>query len=117
MSKTTPATLALHRAGVAFEIVTYEYDPSADRVGMQAAEALGAAPAIVLKTLMAEVDGKPVCVVLPSDREIAMKALARTMGKDPQANVSAVRQAVGDYLRGWVPAQWVTPIETKSLLI
>ena len=35
---------------------------------MQAAEALGGEPRRVLKTLMAEVDGKPVCVVVPSDR-------------------------------------------------
>ena len=80
MSKTTPATLALHKAGVEFEIVTYEYDPNADRIGMQAAEALGAEPAIVLKTLMAEVDDKPVCVVVPSDREVSMKKLAAAFG-------------------------------------
>jgi Cys-tRNA(Pro)/Cys-tRNA(Cys) deacylase len=30
----------------------------------------------VLKTLMAEVDGKPVCVVIPADREVSMKKLA-----------------------------------------
>ena len=30
----------------------------------------------MLKTLMAEVDGKPVCVVVPSDREVSMKKLA-----------------------------------------
>ena len=30
----------------------------------------------MLKTLMAEVDDKPVCVVVPSDREVSMKKLA-----------------------------------------
>jgi Cys-tRNA(Pro)/Cys-tRNA(Cys) deacylase len=34
----------------------------------------------VLKTLMAEVDGKPVCVVVPSDREVSMKKLASAFG-------------------------------------
>jgi Cys-tRNA(Pro)/Cys-tRNA(Cys) deacylase len=34
----------------------------------------------VLKTLMAEVDVKPVCVVVPSDREISMKKLANAFG-------------------------------------
>jgi Cys-tRNA(Pro)/Cys-tRNA(Cys) deacylase len=43
---------------------------------MAAAEALGEEPHRVLKTLMAEVDGKPVCVVVPSDREVSMKKLA-----------------------------------------
>jgi len=29
-----------------------------------------------LKTLMVEVDGKPACVVVPSDREVSLKKLA-----------------------------------------
>jgi Cys-tRNA(Pro)/Cys-tRNA(Cys) deacylase len=80
MSKTTPATLALSQAGIAFTTATYAYDPTADRVGLQAAEALGVPPSIVLKTLMAEVDGKPVCVVIPSDEEVNMKKLAAAFG-------------------------------------
>jgi len=76
MSKTTPATLALQKAGVAFSLHAYDYDPSAERIGLQAAEAIGEPPSRVLKTLMAEVDGKPVCVVVPSDREVSMKKLA-----------------------------------------
>ena len=76
MSKTTRATEFLAKAGVAFTIHTYEYDPNAESVGLQAAKALGEAPERVLKTLMAEVDGKPVCVVVPSDREVSMKKLA-----------------------------------------
>ena len=44
MAKTTPATLALSKAGVGFELHPYDYDPDAPRVGLQAAEALGIAP-------------------------------------------------------------------------
>jgi Cys-tRNA(Pro)/Cys-tRNA(Cys) deacylase len=77
MSRTTRATLALHKAGIEFTVHEYDYDPDAPRIGLQAAEALGVAPDAVLKTLMAEVDGKPICVVIPSDREVGMKALAR----------------------------------------
>lgn len=80
MSKTTPATLALSTAGVAFTLFPYDYDPDAPRVGLQAAEALGKNPEQVFKTLMAEVDGKPVCVVVPSDCEVSMKKLATTFG-------------------------------------
>jgi Cys-tRNA(Pro)/Cys-tRNA(Cys) deacylase len=80
MSKTTPATLALTKAGIAFETAIYDYNPDADRVGLQAAEALGVSPSVVLKTLMAEVDGKPVCVVVPSDEEVNMKKLAAALG-------------------------------------
>jgi Cys-tRNA(Pro)/Cys-tRNA(Cys) deacylase len=80
MAKTTPATLALDRAGVAYELHTYDYDPDAPRVGLQAAESLGVPPERVLKTLMAQVDGKPVCAVLASDQEVAMKKLAAAVG-------------------------------------
>jgi Cys-tRNA(Pro)/Cys-tRNA(Cys) deacylase len=80
MSKTTRATQALSRLGVKFALHGYDYDPDADRIGLQAAEALGVEPQRLLKTLMAEVDGKPVCVVVPSDREVSMKKLAAAFG-------------------------------------
>ena len=80
MSKTTRATQALQRAGVAFTVHTYDYQAGAERIGLQAAEALGADPRGVLKTLMTEVDGKPVVVVLASDREVSMKKLAAAVG-------------------------------------
>jgi Cys-tRNA(Pro)/Cys-tRNA(Cys) deacylase len=90
MSKTTPATLALSTAGVAFTLFPYDYDPDAPRVGLQAAEALGMSPDQVFKTLMAEVDGKPVCVVLPSDCEVSMKKLAATFGGKSAAMMKPV---------------------------
>jgi Cys-tRNA(Pro)/Cys-tRNA(Cys) deacylase len=80
MSKATRATQMLDKAGVAFTVHSYDYDPDAERVGLQAAEALGEAPERVLKTLMALVDGKPVCAIVPSDREVAMKRLAAAAG-------------------------------------
>src|ERR1700719_3969553 len=80
MSKSTRATLALNKVGVNFTLHSYDYDPDADRIGLQAAEALGVEPRRVLKTLMAEVDGKPVCVIVPSDREVSMKKLAAAFG-------------------------------------
>jgi Cys-tRNA(Pro)/Cys-tRNA(Cys) deacylase len=76
MSKTTRATQALSKLGAAFTLHTYDYDPDAESIGLQAAEALGIAPQRMLKTLMAEVDGRPVCVVVPSDKEVSMKKLA-----------------------------------------
>lgn len=80
MSKTTPATLALTKAGVAFTLASYDYDPNAERVGLQAAEAMGVPSDIVFKTLMALVDGNPVCAVVPSNEEINMKKLAAAFG-------------------------------------
>ncbi len=99
MSKTTRATQALAKAGVVFTVHTYDYDPGADRVGIQAAEALGEDPARVLKTLMAEVDGKPVCVIVPSDREVSMKKLASAF-KGKSANM--MKPADAERLTGFV---------------
>lgn len=80
MHKTTPATIAIAKTGLPFMLASYDYDPDADRVGLQAAEAMGVEPGVVFKTLMAEVDGKPVCVVVPSDEEVNMKKLAASVG-------------------------------------
>src|SRR4029077_12782368 len=70
MAKGTPATVALTKAGVAFTLHQYDYDPNAARIGMQAAEALGVDPARLLKTLMAKAGGAVVCVLVPSDAEV-----------------------------------------------
>jgi Cys-tRNA(Pro)/Cys-tRNA(Cys) deacylase len=80
MSKTTRATQALQGAGISFTVHTYEYDSNAERIGLQAAEAIGAEPASVLKTLMVLVDNKPACVILPSDQEVNLKKLASVLG-------------------------------------
>jgi Cys-tRNA(Pro)/Cys-tRNA(Cys) deacylase len=80
MSRTTRATQALEKLGMKFTLHSYDYDASAERIGLQAAEALGVAPGRMLKTLMAEVDGKPVCAVVPSDCEVSMKKLAAAFG-------------------------------------
>jgi Cys-tRNA(Pro)/Cys-tRNA(Cys) deacylase len=77
----TRATLELEKAGIAFTVHAYAYDPNAPSVGLQAAaEELGEAPQRVLKTLMALVDERPVCVIVPSDREVSMKKLAAACG-------------------------------------
>ena len=103
MAKTTPATLALQKAGVEFVLHAYAYDPDAPRIGLHAAESLGVDPARVLKTLMAEVDGKPVCAVLASDREVAMKRLAQAAGgKSAQMMKPADAERITGYHVGGV---------------
>src|SRR5262249_13346706 len=76
MARGTPATVALEKAGVAFTLHEYDYDPVAASIGMQAAQALGVAPSRLLKTLMARAGGMIVCVLVPSDREVSLKKLA-----------------------------------------
>jgi Cys-tRNA(Pro)/Cys-tRNA(Cys) deacylase len=103
VSKTTRATQFLQQKRVSFTIHTYDYDPNADRIGMQAAEALGEDPSRVLKTLMALVDGKPVCVVVPSDREVSMKKLAAAFGgKSAQMMKPADAERATGYVVGGI---------------
>lgn len=86
-----------------FTVHSYDYDPNADRIGMQAAEALGELPARVLKTLMAYVDRKPVCVILPSDREVALKKLAAAAdGKSAQMMPPADAERISGYKVGGI---------------
>ncbi|MCK7472704.1 MAG: aminoacyl-tRNA deacylase [Rhodopseudomonas palustris] len=81
MSKTTRATQALDKLKIDFTLHPHHSTgPNADSIGLQAAAALGVPASCVLKTLMAEVDGKPMCVVVPSDREVSMKKLAGAFG-------------------------------------
>ncbi|NDV99048.1 aminoacyl-tRNA deacylase [Salipiger sp. PrR002] len=80
MSKGTPATQALTRAKVAFELLEYDYVSGQAQIGLHAAEAIGWDPDKVLKTLMVEVDGKPCCAVIPSGASLSMKRVASAFG-------------------------------------
>ncbi|RVU14681.1 Cys-tRNA(Pro) deacylase [Methylobacterium oryzihabitans] len=105
MSKTTRATQALVRAGVPHSVHAYAYDPDAPRIGLQAAEALGVAPAQVFKTLMALADGKPVCALVPSDREASLKKLAAAFGAKSAAMMrpADAERATGYHVGGISP--------------
>ncbi|MBW3603581.1 MAG: Cys-tRNA(Pro) deacylase [Actinobacteria bacterium] len=77
---TTPATLALDAAGVAFRAHPYEHAPRADSFGLEAAVALGVEPERVFKTLLAEVDGELVIGIVPVTARLHLKSLAGAAG-------------------------------------
>ena len=114
MSKVTRATKALEQAKIAFTVHTYDYDPDADKVGLQAAEALGEEPMRVLKTLMTLVDGKPACVIVPSDREVSMKKLAAAFkGKSAEMMKPADAERMTGYKVGGIsPFGQMKPVRT-----
>jgi len=80
VSHTTQGTLRLDKLNMAYALHPYTYDPAAPRVGLHAAESLGIDPAQTFKTLMLELDGKPVCAVIPSDAEASLKKVAACFG-------------------------------------
>lgn len=81
MSKRTPATTAMEKTGKAFELLEYVYDPDAASIGLHAAEAMGLPPFQVFKSLMVMAGEEPLIAVVPSDRELNLKALAQAAGK------------------------------------
>lgn len=78
----TPATARLE--ALALEHTVHAYDPTdldADvSLGEAVAGQLGVDPARMFKTLIALVDGKPVCGIVPVSRTLNLKALARAAG-------------------------------------
>lgn len=99
----TPATVALTKAGIAYEVRAYEHDPRAQSYGAEAAEALGADPARVFKTLLASLDGTLVVGIVPVSGQLDLKALARALGgsKAVMAEVAAAERATG-YVAGGI---------------
>src|SRR6476646_2316484 len=105
MAEGTQATVALHKAGVAFALHEYDYDPNAARIGMQAALALGVDPARLLKTLMARAGNTVVCVLVPSDAEVGLKKLASAAGAKDAAMLppAAAERVTGYHVGGISP--------------
>ena len=76
----TPGLKQLAALGIEVTLHPYAYDPNAAHIGLAAAEALGLDPAVTLKCLMVEVDGRPACCVIPSGAQLSMKRVAAVFG-------------------------------------
>ena len=101
----TPATVALTRAGVTFVVREYEHDPAAPSYGLEAAQALGAEPATVFKTLLAKVDGALTVAVVPVTGSLDLKALAAARGgkRAEMADPSEAERVTGYVVGGISP--------------
>jgi Cys-tRNA(Pro)/Cys-tRNA(Cys) deacylase len=68
-------------AGIAYTLHPYEVDPAQEDYGVAVAHALGVDPERVFKTLVAKIDERDlVCAVIPVERRLDPKALARAVG-------------------------------------
>jgi len=103
----TPATVALARAGVAFDLHPYEHGTETGRhaYGMEAVAALGLDPAQVFKTLVARVDGRLVVAVVPVTGSLDLKALAAAAGgkRAEMADAADAERATGFVVGGISP--------------
>ncbi|MCQ4081496.1 Cys-tRNA(Pro) deacylase [Streptomyces sp. RB6PN25] len=102
-SGSTPATAALAAAGVEFTVHSYDHDPAAASYGEEAAQAMGAAPERVFKTLVADVDGALTVGVVPVAGSLDLKALAAAAGgkRAAMADPAAAERTTG-YVRGGI---------------
>jgi len=104
----TPAIDALRRAGVRFEVLSYDPPEAHGRArderpsyGLEAAEALGIDPARMFKSLIATADSRLIAALVPVDRELDLKRLAAAAGArraalaDPVAAERATGYVVG----------------------
>jgi Cys-tRNA(Pro)/Cys-tRNA(Cys) deacylase len=112
MAKGTPAATAMQRSGRPFELLEYDYDPDAASIGLQAAEALGLPPSVVFKTLMVETGAGACVAVVPSDRELNLKALAAAAGCKSAA---MIRPADAERISGYCIGG-ISPLGQKKRL-
>ena len=112
----TPATRALAAAGLESTEHPYEHDPAAQSYGLEAAEAIGAPPERVFKTLLAQTDlprdhGLVVGIV-PVTGQLDLKALAAAVGakKATMADPVLAEKTTGYVVGG------ISPIGQKRAL-
>ncbi len=111
-SPSTPATLALAAAGIAFTSHPYEHDSTATNFGAEAAQRLGVQPERVFKTLLAEVDGALIVAVVPVAGLLDLKALGQAVGGK---HVSMADPTIAERKTGYVIGG-ISPIAQKTRL-
>lgn len=106
----TPATVALRKAGIPFTERAYAHDPAVTDFGREAAEALGVEPDRVFKTLLAEVHGRLVVGIVPVTGKLDLKALAAAVGgkKAVMADAALAERRTGYVVGG------ISPIGQKT---
>lgn len=104
MAASTRAIEDLERVGAPFEVHRFEV---AEKVGEGYGEAVAAAIGMpgdrVFKTLVAEVDGKPLVAVIPVERRLSTKKLARAAGgKQGSLASTSTAERVTGYVTGGI---------------
>lgn len=104
--------MLLGQRGIAFTLHPYEHDPRAPAYGEEAAAALGVEPARIFKTLIASVDGRLACAVVPVAGRLDLKAFAAALGakRAVLAEPAAAARATGYVVGG------ISPIGQKTRL-
>lgn len=105
-SSGTPALVLLEKTGTEHTLHPYEHNPNSElSYGLEAAQAIGANPEQVFKTLLADVDGKLVVGIVPVNKKLDLKALASAVGgkKAAMADHAVAERATGYVVGGISP--------------
>ncbi|QYK01440.1 Cys-tRNA(Pro) deacylase [Shewanella psychrotolerans] len=111
----TPATKALDKAKINYTVHEYQHQAGSGAYGLEAAEKLNLDVACVFKTLVAEVDNhKLVVAIIPVDKKLNMKCLAKAVGskKAAMASPEKVQRSTGYVLGGVSPLGQKKTLET-----
>ena len=108
----TPATVALDRAGIPYSRHPDEHDPAAASYGLEADAALGVEPSHVFKTLLVDTGGRLAVGIVPVAGQLDLKALASVLGVKSvaMADPAAAERSSGYVLGG------ISPIGQKRAL-
>ena len=106
--------MLLARERVPHTVHGYEVDAAAHSYGEAAAAALGIEPECMLKTLLAELDGRLVCGVVPVSGSLDLKALAAALGgkRAVMAEPAAAERSSGYVIGGISPLGQRTRLPT-----
>lgn len=110
----TPATVALKRLGINFQVRSYQHDPNVNDFGSEAAAALGVPGERGFKTLLAETDGSLVVGIVPVTGLLDLKALAAEFGarKAAMADPALAERKTGYVVGGISPIGQRTRLRT-----
>lgn len=102
----TPAIKHAERNNIEFKIHQYEHDPSVQAYGEEAAEAMGADPSRVFKTLLIALNGEDknlAVAVVPVSSQLNLKAAASSLGAKKAAMADArIAQNTTGYILGGI---------------
>ncbi len=115
LNKTTPATVALAAAGIAFHLHAYTHHDDTIAFGAEAAAELGVDPLRIFKTLVVDCGAHDLRVaIVPVATQLDLKAFATIVGakRARMADQKAAERSSGYVVGGISPIGQKTPLPT-----
>ena len=106
----TPATKLLDKLRIDYRLHEYAYDPTAQNIGMQAADALGVDPARLFKCLMFGTSTQTGAALIPTNKEMNLKLAAKALN---EKKISLLNRAQAEKLSGYVIGG-ISPLGQRS---